>query len=89
MTDASSLDLDAKCAQLEAHIARLEMRMLEGLRKADHAAEVALGAIETVKHQQSAAEHAHAQTAELLAAMRKLLAMTESLAQAALAKVHG
>lgn len=81
----SAEELAAKCGHLEATIARLELHMLSVVAKADHAAEVALGAIETIRHTQSALEHGHAQTGEMLSAMRRLIGMTEASTARALA----
>lgn len=88
MTDAKGMDFEARCAELDRHIGRLEAHMLTIQAKADRAAEVALGAIEAVKHQQSAAEHGAEQTRELLMALRKVISMTESMAHAALDKAR-
>ena len=66
-------------------IKRLEARLDRAEAKADRAAEVALGAVETIKHFQSAAEHAHAKEGEQLAAMRKMVNMVETLSRHALA----
>lgn len=65
----------------EEVIKRLEARLDHTEAKVDSAAEVALGAVETIKHFQSAAEYAHAKEGEQLAAMRKMVNMVETLSR--------
>jgi len=69
-----------------ADIKRLEARVSRAEAKADRAAEIALGAVETIKHFQSAAEHSHAKEGEQLAAMRKMVSVVEVLSNAVLAR---
>lgn len=71
-------------AQDEA-IKKLEARVACAEAKAERAAEVALGAVETIKHMQKAAEHAHAREGEQLAAMRQMVSVVESLSHQILA----
>lgn len=59
----------------------LEARVTSAEIKAERAAEVALGAVETIKHMQNAAEHSHAREGEQLAAMRKMVNVVESLSK--------
>ncbi len=66
-------------------IKRLEGRLDRAEAKADRASEVAMGAVETIKHFQTAAEHAHAKEGEQLAAMRKMVNMVETLSRHVLA----
>lgn len=84
MTDAARLPDDL--ADLRAHIARLEDRATATDKKVDVLTTVVLGLSDTLRHQQAAAEHAHKQTAELLAAMRKLTATNEAISDFLLAK---
>jgi len=70
-------------------IRALESRILAAESKAETAAQVALGAVETIRHMQSAAEHSHAKEAEQLSAMRKMVAMVESMAKVALSQSAG
>lgn len=53
-------------------------------RKADHAADVALQALEQNRAQLAALEHAHAQAAELISALKKTSAMNLLLAETVL-----
>lgn len=68
--------------------AEIMKRLERAEAKADRAAEVALGAVETIKHFQAAAEHGHAKEGEQLAAMRKMVNIVESLSSAVLAGTH-
>ncbi len=60
---------------------RLAERVERAEAKADQAAEVAMGAVETIKHLQAAAEAAHAREGENLAAMRKMVNIVEALSR--------
>jgi hypothetical protein len=70
-------------------MADLERRVADAERKAERAVITALGAVETIKHMQRAAEHAHAQQAEQLAAMRKMLGIVEALSSHVLGDAKG
>lgn len=62
-------------------IKSLEARVTRAENKADAAAEIALGSVETIKHFQTALEHGHAKESEVLAATRKMVNIVESLAR--------
>jgi len=59
----------------------LAERLDRAEQKADSAAQVALGSVETIKHMQSASEHQHAKEGDQLAAMRKMVNMVEAMAK--------
>lgn len=90
MTDAARAEsIDAKCKRLDEHVERLEKRADKLDEKVDMLTTVILGLSETNRHQQTAAEHAHAQAGELLAAMRKLTATNEAITQFLLTREGG
>jgi hypothetical protein len=79
-------DIMRELTDLKNHVVAVEARASHAEKRADDAASVALGAVETIKHFQKAAEHGHAQTGEILAATRKMVGVVETLAAAVLSK---
>jgi hypothetical protein len=75
--------------ELQTKIARLEQHLDAVQRKADCAADFALAALEQNKAQLAALEHAHAQAAELISALKKTSAMNLLLAETVLKQVKG
>jgi phage shock protein A len=85
MTDAR--DEDKRIAQLSEAVARLEANASKVDTKVDMLTTLVLGLQGTLKHQQLAATHAHAEAGERLAAMSKLMATNEAISEFLLAKV--
>ena len=82
MTDPAFME---ELKVLKAAVAHAEARATQAQDRADHAASVALGAVESIKHFQSALEAGHSQMGEMLAAQRKMVGVVEMLARATLA----
>lgn len=67
----------------ESRIDALERWRTATEKKLELAVQIALGSVETIRHMQAAAEHAHAKAGEEMAAQKKMVVMFEALAKRA------
>lgn len=77
-------DVMKELDELKTAVAHAEAKASRAEARADQAASVAMGAVESQKHIHAALEASHAQMGEMLAAQRKMVNLVEMLAKSVL-----
>jgi len=75
------MDMTEELEVLRRSVAHAEEKASRAEERAESAASIALGAVESVRHFQNALEAGHAQMGEMLVAQRKMVSIVEMLAR--------